>query len=427
MDCRSLVVDILRVSAMTFRAALSILILAMVVQTAVAQAQDHLQEMPDPNRVLADMQGSDALDTAARQLGALYQLKMLLVDLKPQPFGKQSAAEERLHKAYFDAMRRVQEPKFDDEETRRLGMASPRAKWFGSKTHYETDKAFRDELMRRYLSEPTRVAYRAIEERRAQLLEHAELQRERQGEAAEQQRFDDNMTALVAASLRPLMFLSMGVFLVLFIVGMVGETRPFGLDPSNRFRLEAGKTHYDVHSMTGTVVSPSKAIETVTRVSTGGNTGVSSSSQRYVHDQFFLRTPDGDERAFKAVNADLALRDGHQMSVAWAIRDGRDSGPCIVYRNHTTGDRQVRSGLLRDMLRPKAWPAWPLAALAWLVVGGGAGFMLAIAVLIAFSILRRGVARRRLRRFEETDIPALLAIFDARARDQPEPGLSAVQ
>lgn len=133
---------------------------------------DYLKEMPEAGRVLADHQGTDASDTVAKQWGALYQLRaMMELQSGGRNFRNQwTTDEEKVRSSYSESMAKLEQPKFDEEETRKLGANSPRAKWFDRRTKYELDKSFREEILKRYFSADWQNRFRALEQAQQQRL-----------------------------------------------------------------------------------------------------------------------------------------------------------------------------------------------------------------------------------------------------------------
>jgi hypothetical protein len=130
----------------------------------------YLSEMPSVERVTADMQTSDFMDTTARRDGAFNQLKNMMEVMSNGriPFGGNAGTptpqELQLYQAYNIAAAKAQgdaEAKFNDQANAGLGMNSPRAKWFGQETEYETGNSFRDELLKRYFSADWQARYMA--------------------------------------------------------------------------------------------------------------------------------------------------------------------------------------------------------------------------------------------------------------------------
>ena len=145
----------------------------------------YLKEMPEVARVIGDARGSDSSDTAARQWGTLYQLRDIIAVMSDGRVyrGQLTPDEAQMQATYFTAMQRLEQPKFDEEETRRLGMNSPRAKWFGLRTHYELDKSVRTELLQRYFSAEWQGRYLALYNAQETL----RVQREQQKHQEQQQ------------------------------------------------------------------------------------------------------------------------------------------------------------------------------------------------------------------------------------------------
>lgn len=116
-----------------------------------------LEEMPAVDKVRAEIRGKDDQDTAARQAGAFYQLREMLGLLAgDRRFRNQLSEEERrLMRMYAEADGATRAPimeRFDDAETKRLGLNSPRAKFVGAYTGYQFDKGLTDELLKRFFS-----------------------------------------------------------------------------------------------------------------------------------------------------------------------------------------------------------------------------------------------------------------------------------
>jgi hypothetical protein len=132
---------------------------------AVAADTPWLLEMPQPAKVLAEIRGKDELDTAARQAGAFVQLRNMIGTLAgPRLFRNQRNDEEkRLMQMYAEAEGKVSGPvitRFNPAETQRLGMNSPRAKWFDAYTGYSLDKGFTDELLKRFFTSAFSTFYK---------------------------------------------------------------------------------------------------------------------------------------------------------------------------------------------------------------------------------------------------------------------------
>jgi len=110
--------------------------------------------MPSVARVRAELKGADALDTAARQMGAFEQL-MGIINVLAGPRYKSlefTPDENRLRGNYFDAWQR-----FHYRENAPPPQDQPR--WAKLHAFYETDPGFRDELLQQFFSAEVRAAY----------------------------------------------------------------------------------------------------------------------------------------------------------------------------------------------------------------------------------------------------------------------------
>lgn len=231
------------------------------------------------------------------------------------------------------------------------------------------------------------------------------------------------------------------VLLALVVAGFMREMRPFGLNASAPLTIDAGWANYEVHSHTGTVLAPTKSRVVTTEVSGGGSyvsggatytRPISTSTSTSIHDQFFLRTSDGVEESIQLTNFDLAVREGHQMTAAWAIKKGNESGKYFLFRNHSTREVNFSTLQLETMMRPSILICIPLASCAvagicFIVfdgfrrVGDTQAMILAFgAIFGAFlgAILIRVVCDLRVRRFKREVADRLIPILDQRATAQ---------
>ncbi len=140
--------DLDRANQMTTRSLLfvkagAIVLLAMADLTAQAINPPYLREMPPVERVFSDQQTADPVETAARQMGALLQLKKMIEDAAgPRFFDRRvglTPDETRIRQDYYTAYYRISQSK--DEY-----------KKFTAMRGYDIDPRFRDELFKRYFS-----------------------------------------------------------------------------------------------------------------------------------------------------------------------------------------------------------------------------------------------------------------------------------
>jgi hypothetical protein len=122
-----------------------------------ASAPSYLSEMPAVDRILRDVQGKDALDTAARQAGAFWQLRNAIDGFayaQHRSDRQFTPEEQRLATAYGAAHSAA-------AQTVQNLLATPEAKrkWFNEGPNYENDRRLLDELLARYLSPASRAEY----------------------------------------------------------------------------------------------------------------------------------------------------------------------------------------------------------------------------------------------------------------------------
>jgi len=431
---------------MKFSMAVLLTVLGTVPLAAQRMPPGYLNEMPDPARVLATFGGSDSFDRTARQLGALHQLKNMVEDLSDGRIytNQLTADEKRIIGRYLAASSRVEIPHFsDDVESRR---------WWDLKTHYEVDKAFRNELLDRFFSPAWKSNYLAIVAPNEKKVAARQQAAAAQQQAAAQQKSETARWEAAAAEVRETernrLIVSLIIPLLLLALVLARETRPFGMDDSDPFTIRSGWKSYKVYSSTGTVLSPTKSRVVSTHVSGGGSQPVSTSTSTSIHDQFFIREANGFERALQLTNVDIALREGHQVSAVWGIRRGKESGSYFLFRNHSTRNVDFVDSVLGGMMRPHVWPVLPLIFTS-LVVGflhvdtwlsflflhpgatqtpqGLRGFygellLTAAATLVAvsmgFFIACAIVRNLRVRRLKRQMADKLLPILDQRATEQ---------
>jgi len=103
----------------------------------------YLKELPSVDRVLADMKTADPDETAARQMGALLQLKKMIEDAAgPRFFSRTNGLtpdETRLRQQYYTAYYKIAQSK-------------PLYGTLNALRGYDVDPKFRDELFKRYFS-----------------------------------------------------------------------------------------------------------------------------------------------------------------------------------------------------------------------------------------------------------------------------------
>ena len=149
---------------MRFRVVVVVLTAAFAVgfaQTIPSQAAArpvqpaYLSEMPSVERVKTEIRGKDRLDTAARQMGAFWQLRRIIELLAgPRIYRSATPDENRLIGAYNAGYASVAQP------IEKTLSRNDRPAWFDLHTRYELDAAFREELLNRFFSQQFRDGFR---------------------------------------------------------------------------------------------------------------------------------------------------------------------------------------------------------------------------------------------------------------------------
>jgi type IV secretion system protein VirD4 len=125
-----------------------------------------LKQMPEPERVTADIRGSDDLDTAARQVAALNRLVDVVITLSgtaDAPGGPRLTAEEQhLNGRYSGAASSLTAAvyqKIDPDNKQQSDQGSKRNKWNRLRNQYYNDDAFISSLLQRYLTADLQEKY----------------------------------------------------------------------------------------------------------------------------------------------------------------------------------------------------------------------------------------------------------------------------
>src|SRR5687768_5426936 len=113
----------------------------------VAQSRNpvYLSQFPSADRVRAELKGADPMDSAARQMGAFWQLQEVVKELSGFRFVRNQLTpdESRLLGEYSTAYQAISLP---------YASYPDKPKWYQMHAFYETDDGFRNELFTRFLS-----------------------------------------------------------------------------------------------------------------------------------------------------------------------------------------------------------------------------------------------------------------------------------
>lgn len=205
---------------------------------------------------------------------------------------------------------------------------------------YVFSESFADNLLERHFDSKVREAYNIRRERIKK--EHSD--------------------ARIASLKIDMPFIFLAIWSILWIPLVIRSLRMrVELAADDPRKVLSGKTYFTLYSDTGTVLSPSKGAQIRTSVSTSGegsNRSVSTSTYTTIKDQFFIRDANGKETSYQVTNLDLALREGHKLSVLRGIREGANSGSDMIYHNHSTGDTYYDPQFEVQLLQPGMGPVF---------------------------------------------------------------------
>lgn len=172
---------------------------------------------------------------------------------------------------------------------------------------------------------------------------------------------------------------------------------------------------FSLYSFTGITEESGKNMETQvygggggggTYQGTGGTAPVSISSRTVVHDQLFLVSPEGKERAFQLQDFNLAARKGNQLTVFWGIPSGKNSGPYVAVKNHSTDqtfyhDKEVSSLFIKGWLQAVLLTIGVILLLTG-VLGGAGIIYTALGGAALFLVWKRwNTAKKEIADFKE--------------------------
>lgn len=126
-----------------------------LMHTAIIRAQatnpPYLSQFPSVERVKSEIKGADEMDTAARQMGAFWQLREMIVKLAgPRFYRSPTSDENRLIGQYNQAYNAISQP---------YASYPDRPKWYQMHALYETDDGFLDQLLQKFFPAEFRTAY----------------------------------------------------------------------------------------------------------------------------------------------------------------------------------------------------------------------------------------------------------------------------
>jgi len=418
---------------------LALLVVCVAVSTiAGAQADPaYLADMPDVERVRADVQGSDRLDTLARQKAAFEQLSRAVeIGAGSRLVTGLTPAEQRWRDAYRGAADAVRRDAYSGLSNSPPGGLNPFAKsplqrWNDLTGRYESDAEGRDALLRRYFPDD---AYATL----AAAIDIDAAERSGGNEFAERYGIATGPVGLLA---RVLYWLGVAIT----ILAITREVLPKGLSPKDPLKLRTGLFSYRLQWATGRVASyfsrdDRGGVPTTTTFDdlAGTVTHSTGPTQRAnVYEMFVLVGDDGRRHVVALVNSGIAIPEGRVATAVWAARKAGAAGDFVLMFDRTaavTWPVYKELGGKLGVGRAMYLPALLLAAILGAAVtsfAGGASQTLGVLVGvflggIGFAALFMFVKTRRVRRFMKQDAPRILStIEESEAGSAAKPGQAA--
>lgn len=383
---------------------------------------------PSAETVLADTQGTDPLDTAARQRAALLVLAKMVADsagperafnlpqsLRPQRQAYLGAAQVIFNKVVAEL----------DPPDAPKGRDSPRAKWYDLSSHYEFDPAFREALTQRYLSpkaagelhgkQARELAQTAARVRQAQAREAAQLAQMRAQGARDEGLRQEAMARRAALWRAEMTTLAMvlGTYLAVFALLVTWRLMRRSAPPQDAadWSFQAGGNRVTFDVRTGTVADHRVRGDTYLSSSGGGNNqAITVSSHVVVKQAFRLLLGEGQaDLPVQLSGLDLPLFDGQRVSIIRGFNAAGQQGHIVRLVNHSSKQVSVTHGSNVVPDWGLVWPwvvpsvvALPVAAVVpagsgpLALVASGALFVLAIVVWAIDSRLAGSRLRKKL-------------------------------
>ena len=326
------------------------------------------QSMPPASQVLADVKGTSDLDTAAHRHAALTLL-IALVNISADGTGQLPwpPRQRALNAEYFNAL---------------PGGNGDRDAMQAQSLRLQADQSFTRPFLRRYFSQPALdeiAPMLSTIESNAQKQIDRISQQTQAGQAyvnpqeTEEQEFNSFVWTYSAVC---------AFFILVWLVRILRSCRSIRTTSDDPPRFEGAWRGVQLYSFTGQVSG--SATRSTTSISGGiktvdGDVTGSIHSTTTVIDKFRLVNPQTrQEENFQLTNYQVQVYDDQFVSVAWAIRKGKQRGRYFLVVNHTTHQQFFGTSDIREISsRTSAlWflialpfpPVWLLAVLRGIII-----------------------------------------------------------
>lgn len=378
---------------------------------ACGQAQpSHLAEMPAVERVKADVQGSDRLDTLARQKAAFEQLSRAVEVAAASRF-KLAPAEQRWRDAYRGAADATRKEAYSGLSKSSL------QQWNALTGEYERDEKGRDALLRRYFARNHAALSAAFARDEASRAPQSDFVRKY-----------GPQTRSVGLLARAIFWLVLAVM----VLAVVREFLPKGISPRDPLKLRTGLRSRRLEWFTGRVAGFAEHTErtghspgTVFQDIFGNRTVyVGPGPRETSRIMFSLVAEDGRRHVVSLVNSSVSLADGSLVTAVWAA--GKGVPMHVLFFDRTNSKAWPVNRELAGLIGVSRLMYLPVLAVA-VILGsaiaavGGFGMSETMGALmgvflgaIAAGALFLFMTTRRVRRFMRQDAPRILAAIDGK-------------
>lgn len=346
------------------------LLLSSAYAFSQSSTDKYLEEMPSVERIMADFGGPDSLTASASQVAVFRILPdwMALITDNEMGVKERSRLYNKMHAMYREAEGKITNRivnSFDPDETKRLGMSSPRAKWYNKTSELQHSQAVKNKLLQLYFSEAWKTRYKKLKaasdsiDREATINASPSITLAPSTPSPVKSEKDFNYSRLI------ILLLGVAIFLGLFPY-LVFKMRKQPVY-ENRVLLVNG-TEHNIYSLTGTVVDSTKTSTTRTYTSGGGYdsegrySAPTTHTSTTIHDQIFLIDKNQQEHVVQLSGWNLPTRAGNELTMIWAIKKGMKEGPYIIALNHSTNMKYHMESRLAGIFKI-TWKRWYLIGL----------------------------------------------------------------
>jgi len=150
------------------------------------------------------------------------------------------------------------------------------------------------------------------------------------------------------------------------------------------------------------------------------STGISTTTT--IHDEIFISDNAGKEHSFQLRNFNVACRTGNKVSVIWAVKGRKRSGPYVAVLNHSTSKIFYHEASLKKICQPfeKIYHAYCISIVLICIAilyfqNNGIGLMwvmsltqYAILLFVILVLINRQIIKMAIQKFKDNINPSEL-------------------